>query len=509
MFTWLQNLSDKTRLTILFFWTILVVSFHTTTLTTYPACWFDEVEIQELGRFSLFSPFPNWSVNLALTADGTFVPPLPVFHYLAGGIQEFLFQTTNSFAASRLFFLSGLCAATLFLFLWLRDRKIDPTAAFLSALLFSVCPNVTICAHWYRPDIWATAIALGALLLFSRKTKSSYMLGGFLLVFNAFFWITSLLFLPLAALLFFKKQGNPFTPGNQNHWFSAAGWIFLGAALALLLFLLPLYKWIPEILRHYFTHSELSGNQTSFQFADLTVRAKDFLLIALRSPFVWLFAAFSVLRPKRFLPEAFLLAILIGLLLATRVYHLRMIYLLPLVFLFFAHLPETFSNAIIRNKIIPSAYLLSFLLYTALSVGCINFGANTGEPHFPELCASYQQVVPTPTNRPPRVFLYDQEHELYFFGRTLHWDLFSLSPRERLFSVAPQTLASLDAILFTVPGAPTLNQTKILQEAGFQETAVIPNKVPPSTEFKGRIASAIYAHGYPECRVWRKTGGEP
>ena len=146
---------------------LIVFGIHLTTVADYPAGWFDEIEIIEMGRFSIFSPFPDWSVNLLPGTDGTLHPSAPLFHYLSGFLQESLYRLTGSFVPGRIFFLFSLPVAAILLFVWLRAKAIPASAALPTAILLLLDPNATICAHWYRPDLWTTSLAFASMILLS------------------------------------------------------------------------------------------------------------------------------------------------------------------------------------------------------------------------------------------------------------------------------------------------------------------------------------------------------
>ena len=492
-----------------------VLSVHLITVVDYPASWFDEIEILEIGRFSVFEQFPDWTVLLHPGSGDTLNPMAPMFHYLAGAIQEALYRLTGSFVPSRVFFLLSLPVAALLLFRWLTTKGIPVAAAFCAALFFLLDPNTTICAHWYRPDLWTTSCALGAMILLAEtrgdatgRRPAACFAAGALSAVMLFLWITSMLLLPLIgweAIL----SARPRQSDSAGSWANAAlrdSLPFIaGGLLAATIILIPLYPHVSAIIAQYAEHSELGGGVNLF--GGLARRFADFIKIAARSPFVWTTALGGILLARRFALHVVVFFGLCALMLATRVYHLRMIQLTPFLFLFAA---LTFAWAFGRGgrvfRLCRTLLLAGAALgYFGLSVLALNYAALPGGNTFAGLTEKLKTALPM---KSPRVYLYDAEHELYYSGRALGWRMYAYSPRNLVFDASKTAglLDKVDAVVITATAEqPTPEEMKTLADHGLSQTASVAMPPPTGSALRHRLANLFYAHGYPSCAIFTRT----
>ena len=488
----------------------IVFGIHLTTVIDYPAGWFDDIEILELGRFSIFAPFPDWSVNLFPAADGNLHPPAPVFHYLAGFIQESLYRLTGSFIPSRIFFLFSLPVAALSLFVWLRTKAIPVSAALPTSLFFLLDPNATICARWYRPDLWTTSIAFATMTLLavtrdsSAKNRTAACLtAGILTSTMLFLWITSMLLLPLIGLEALQSCRNV----TKKTFLRDAMLFVFGAILATAILLMPLYSHIPNIIEQYTQRSELGSGS----YDALAKRVLDFFKIAIRSPFVWSAALAGILLGRKFLLHILLFFGLCALMFSTRVYHLRMVQLMPFLFLFTAIALariQQWGGCLLRHA--RSAFIgFGLLCHFGLSVVALNYAAIPGANTFAAITAELRAAIPTQS---PKVYLYDMEHELYYPGRALGWKMYSYAPRNLIFNTEASAglLDQIDAIVIskTANPQPTDAEIETMIAHGFKQTDEIRFPRIPVNTVKSALEGLFYAHGYPSCDVYVKTGAE-
>ena len=519
MLSRLRTFIDKCAFPLLVIIGAAVFGIHLTTVVDYPAAWFDEIEILEMGRFSFFDRFPQWSVNLFPGTDGTLHPPAPMFHYLAGLIQEGLYRLTGSFVPSRIFFLFSLPVAALLLCKWLLTKSIPQTAAFLTALFFLLDPNATICAHWYRPDLWTMCCAFGAMILLATtrgdttwKRPTACLLAGILTATMLFLWITSMLLLPLIgweALLSARPRSSDSCTSWTRSAIRDAISFTAGALSTTVLLLIPLYPHIPAIISQYAEHSELGG--TAGLSDGLAKRIIDFIKIAIRSPFVWPAALLGLPLGKRHFLHILMFIGLCALMLATRVYHLRMVQLMPFLFLFTAialtralSLTGKFLHAT-RTLVIGGA----LTCYCGLSVLALNYAALPGENTFDAFTRKLQAALPM---KSPRVYLYDMEHELYYSARALKWKMFSYTPRALILEPGKTAhlLDTLDAVIITSAAEqPTADELKALESHGFVKTVQILMPEPSGHALKRFFANLFYAHGYPSCKIFTRKRYPP
>ena len=481
-----------------------VTAVHLLTIGDYPPAWFDEIEILEMGRFSIFDVHPEWSVNLVETAEGGLSAPLPYFHYLSGWVMEALYRLTGTFLWSRAVFLLSLPICALALFGWLRVRQFPAGVSLLTALFFLMDPNATICAHWYRPDLWCMTFVFAALVLIARSGSSgrrnlSLVAAGALLAVSVFFWITSALLVPLALLELWRLDG------KRTRGLIVIGF---GGALAAALLLTPLYRYVPEIVHQYATRSELASMVgTGPDFADkVLANSVDFVKIALRSPFVWLMAVVGAVVGRRSRLHLAYLAFLSVFMIATRVYHLRMVYLMPCLFLLVAEaiLSVAFSARLVARRLGRGFVALALLAVFGISVVALTFAAWPEENTLRTFTDRLRRAVP---GSAPKVYLMDMEHELYYAGRRLGWQMYSALPRAVVFNGRhADFLAKLDAVVVTACGPQLTDADRgALASAGFKQTSAFDMPSAATGAFKAKLAGVVYAHGYPSCEVWTRS----
>lgn len=512
----LKNIVLRHPLTALTGFAIAVFGLHATTLFDYPSCWFDEIEILELGRFSFFDIRPNWSINLIpSTADAPRVP-MPYFHYLYAAILESLYRLTGSFAAGRVLGLMSLPVCALLLYKWLATKGFGTLALLATAILFLLDPNATICAHWYRPDLWTLSLAFAAMILLSRSRakaapprRFACCAAGALTSTMLFTWITSMLLLPLigweAIMSVRRHDGEPVHEAIRRGFLDAVAFA-VGGLLATAVWLIPLYPYIPAIVSQYAELSELGGTGNS---SGILQRIVDFVKITVRSPCIWPLAALGVtLALRKRTIHALIFIGLCLLMVRTRVYHLRMIQLLPFLFLFAADAIDRISSH--RNKFLSlcaKAILpLAAASYFALSVVALNYAAIPSGNTFAALTERLGQALPSAS---PKVYLYDMEHELYYSGRRLGWQMYSYPNRKTIFdaSLSANLMDKLDAVVVTAAAKepPTEAELELLRQKGF--TKVTDVKLPRTrgNRVKELLADLFYAHGYPNCTVYGKV----
>lgn len=487
---------------------VAVFGIQCLTLAEYPPSWFDEIEILDMGRFSVFDRSGDWSVNILAAADGSRTTPAPYFHYLAGALLEGCYRLTGAFYLGRFLMLLSLPLCVLALFRWLRVRGFTTGVAATAAAFLLVDPNATICAHWYRPDLWCMTFVLTAIVSIAKGRSSCrsawYFAGaGALCALSVSFWITSILFAPLvlAEILWPSNRAAALRPAFREIAFTAIGGILATAVL-----LIPLYPVLSDMLAQYATKSEFAsaGAIGTSLGAKMCANAVPFAKIAMRSPCVWAAAALGVLCARRLWKDAVVFALLAALMLATRVYHLRMVYLMPWLFLFAAAAVERFAG---RKIFIRFSCAGTLAFGIAVSVAGIAFAAWPEENTLALFREKLRAAVPETARK---VWFVDAEHECYYAGRSIGWKMYSECPSQGVKrplatdGAHGEWLADMDAVVVTLPLDDA--QRAALGEAGFQHAADV--KMPPAAtgRVKERLAALVYAHGYPSAEVWLRAG---
>ena len=493
--------------------TFLVCCIHLLTVREYPSAWFDEIEILEMGRFSMFDVKPDWSVNLLPMSDGSLSSPYPYFHYLAGAVLESLYRLTGGFVCGRIFMFLSLPFCTFALLAYLRNKGIKPLVACVVAGMFLVDPNLTICARWYRPDLWCMTMIFFALTLIMRSRASQHptlllFTSGMLAVTSLFFWITSLLLLPLVLVEFcrvHRESGDDHPPIRALPRFAT---VCLGGIVAAIIFLMPISQYIPEIISQYLSVSEIRtiATATDAPLSAALGRLHDFAKIACRSPFTWFTAIVGVFLSRQHLSHAILFAGLSLFIVSTRVYHLRMVYLVPYLFFFTAVAAERLVQP--GNRLVASlskTYLACALICgTVLSVGALNFAA---WPEMNTLLSLEEKLKAIKLAKAPNVYLYDFEHEFYYAGRQLGWRMYSISARNQIWEKPYDAiLDKMDAVIVSTMCPPLTDEMEyLLRIHGLTTKTTI--DMPPSATgtIKPFLANIFYAHGYPSFTIWTRN----
>ena len=485
---------------------------HLLTIGEYPSAWFDEIEIIEMGRFSVFEVNPAWSVNLMPMASGQLAPPHPYFHYLSGAVLEMLYRLTGSFIAGRIAMLLSLPLCALALLTWLRGKSFSVGVSLTVALLFLVDPNATICAHWYRPDLWCIAMILSAssLISASRKAKHQNMMlfaGGALAATSVFFWITSALLIPLVLAEFCIAYRPSVDDESRASPVAKFSFLALGAIIAASFALLPIYRHTADIVAQYLSNSELA-RMTTIQANPVSAfleRTRDFIKIACRSPFVWLAAAIGVFASKRNIFHTILFAATTAFILSTRVYHLRMVYLMPYLFLFAAIAMEKLLSSEKKLAVGLSSLFIAGALFfgSALSIAALNYAAWPESNTLSLFTQRLKEAMPKPA---PKVCLLDFEHECYYAGRSLGWRMYSTSTRTKMLDEPyARFLDDMDAVVVSSALTDMTSEHKrVLSAHGFAISTEIAMPPAATGRLKSILAGIFYAHGYPSCEVWTK-----
>lgn len=516
MFYAIKQFSLKHPVIFLGLAALVVFCCHLTTLMDYPAAWLDEIWILEIGRSSVFEVHPDSSIVLFPSAGNKLNPMGPNLAYLFCFIQESLYRLTGSFVCGRIFALSSLPIATILLFLWLRTKEISTGIALVVSLLFLTDPNATVCAHWYRGDIWTTAFAFLTLYLLAKSRSAptrericACTLAGALSASMPFFWISSAILLPLIvweALLSERDATGSLDCGQTVR--DASCFITAGLIATAVIFI-PHLPHMDAVFGHFANHTEIGSGFKGFgTFSD---RLVDFAKIAGRSPFVWFLAAVGVLSTREHHVHIILFALVGVVILSTRVYHLRMIQFLPFLFLFSALALKRLSTfPPTRGKVKTFIIGSALLSYFSLSVFALNYAAWPTENTYRNFTDKLKAATPKKLDR---VYLLDSEYETYYSGRELGWRMYAYQKHDYFFD--PKQSANLidkvDAVIVSsaVTPPPTRDQLQMLADHGFHKTGEFTMPCGQSNAVKAFLAKLFYAHGYPSCEIFTRKRSPP
>ncbi len=501
---------------------LLTLLCHLTTIKYYPLSWLDEVDIREIGRFSIYNQNPAWSLHLTPTVPAS--TPTPFIHYLGGFIQETLYRITGNFIVPRCFALGGLLFAVVLFYIWLRKKGFSPWITLFSALLLLSDTNVTVGVHWYRLDMWVMGLTfLNAWLVLrcSGKTESTqlktlFAVGG-IMVFQMIFWLTAIIQWPLVlaevlTLAVAEKWTLRRYLGAMLSGFS--GMLSVGFIL-----LIPLYGELSNTFAYFLTQTEIgctisrfnpsaSVSSTSVLLQSALERLLHFIKLIMRTPFIWVGATIGCCffwRKHRFHFYALLFSAM--LVMMTQVYHARVNYLTPLVFLFFSEGLYQWLTRNSRLRYLAAAFLTIALAYSfLLSVIGLNYFArplSKGNTYD----ALLEKMSSTVGCGPIKIYTFT--YDIYHVGRKLGWHMFSFLPGkpESIFisQVSKPLLADLDYIVVGDDYELNTDQNTFLNTQGFHPWKRVELPKDEPVGMTALFRPVIYARGYPCFTIWKKA----
>ena len=230
-----------------------------------------------------------------------------------------------------------------------------------------------------------------------------------------------------------------------------------------------------EIIKQY-SYGEIGAlAQVAVNIGDKVLsHASAFVKIMCRSPIAWFLAWVGLLYGRQFALHRLLFLALVGFVVVTNVYHLRMIYLMPYVFLLVA---ETLR--LIQEKGQKLIHIGTLLCVLAICWGCgISLGALTfaAWPESNTLALLTSQLSSAFPQSAPKVYVYDAEHETYYAGRRLGWRMYSYNGSRHWIFHEPhaQNLSDMDGVVVSAMQSPLTDEQKdILTRHGFIKSAEV------------------------------------
>jgi hypothetical protein len=298
------------------------------TLLISPPIWQDEVQIVELGRVSVFDPATDWSLNWLPSGR-----PATLVSYLGVALQELAFRATHSPLGPRLCsLLGGLVAATALL-LWLRLRLASRLLAWFLATAFLFDPIFVAGYRGGRLDGWAIGACLASCLFVRVAARSpsagsrhtNLLLAGGCLALSGFIWPSALLLAPLPVLELLRPSA-----AVERSRLGEVAWMLAGtvaAGVALAIPIVPHWSTYARDVAQVSRASLLTQSVGNVFVANL----HNLWGVARQSPLVFLLAATSVLARRNW-PLAALIGLLLSYELGTFLYHHRITYQLPILF---------------------------------------------------------------------------------------------------------------------------------------------------------------------------------
>jgi hypothetical protein len=410
----------------------IVFIVHLLTLTISPTIWGDEIQIVEYGRLTL-EPHSDWSLNWSVLANR----PVFLFSYLGVTLQELAFRASNlSIMGPRMAsLLGGIIAATALLG-WLLSRKTPRTVAWILALILLLEPMFVQSYRGARVDSWAFALCFGscwllrlAMARIQNAQKSIWLvaLAGSLTAANIFVWPSAVLLYPLVILelveLVWRVQA------VSKNWKTSLSQIILFAVaggITAILLVIPTWWQFTTQLRdlQMLVSADARVKTRSSLLVEIISTLKNTLFTFKLNPLLPIIALVGIIyshEKKLRLTTLFLFVLL----LITRSYTFRIIYLLPYIlcliggiYQYFAQKPQTKIHRRIVSSVL--ILLLTWSIVLSLVVRPV-MALNQKAGKDPQIL--YSAGISSIGAGPHKVYV--EAGEFYYVGRSLGWKMYS------------------------------------------------------------------------------------
>jgi len=388
----------------------IALVFFSFTLTTAVPVWLDESYIVEYGRVTLAGQPPVFGFHQRSDSQR------PVYTYAVLGsiLQEIAFRITSpSNAGPRVMALLGQIAAFGWFLYYLRLRGLRAEFSFLLALALLIDPLCDIGWRGGRVDGWAFAFLFASLCAI-RKGRSGAFLGGMAASAGLLTWPSFAMFSPLILLEFWLAVED--RSGERRGFWMPMAFFAAGGALAAATIILPFRQ---EFLYGLADAKFLTALQSQMSRGDGFENQSQFLLLSFVQTPVVIAAGFWALAQKRnrWLLAGFIVALVF--VFGTKVYRLRVLYLLPYFYLAAASLFTEDQLHWRRAR----AWIIGLMLFAGAGftlAGTTLSGLSNRAGKDP--LALIEPARSAVGDGPVRVYM--QEPDFYFVGRTLGWEQF-------------------------------------------------------------------------------------
>jgi len=386
---------------------LLTLVFFSFTLTTAVPVWLDESYIVEYGRVTLAGQPPVFGFHQRSDSQR----PVYTYSVLGAILQEIAFRiTAPSNVGPRVIALLGQLAAFGWFLYYLRLRGVRTNVSFLLAMALLIDPLCDIGWRGGRVDGWVFAF-LFASLCGIRKGGSGALLGGVAAAAGLLTWPSFAMFAPVILLELWEgfKQ-------KRNWSVMPVCGFAAGGALAAVAIILPFRQ---EFLYGLADANFLTAMQSRMNRGDGLQNQFQFLLLSFAQTPVVVLAGFWALALKRnrWLLAGFIVALVF--VFATKVYRLRILYLLPYFYLAVASL---FTEGQLHWRR-AQAWAIGLMLFagTAFTVAGTTLSglSNRSQKDPLALIEPARSAIGD-----GRLRVYMQEPDFYFVGRTLGWQQF-------------------------------------------------------------------------------------
>ena len=391
---------------------LLTLVFFSFTLTTAVPVWFDESFIVEYGRVTLAGQPPVFGFHQRSDAER----PMYAYTLLGNVLQEVAYRiTAPSNAGPRVVALLGQLAAFGWFLYYLRLRGLNTRLSVLLGLALLIDPLCDIGWRGGRVDGWAFAF-LFASLCGIRRGRLGVFLGGVAAAAGVLTWASFAMFSPLILLEFWQQFRDG--PSEQRRFWMPLGLFAAGVGLAAAAMILPFRQ---EFLFGLADVNLLTVMQSKMSRGDGLLNQLHFLLLSFaQTPIVVAVGLYALARKRNHLLLAgFLVALVFAF--GTKVYRLRILYLLPYLYLAIATLFYSEDTRVRWQR--AGVWAIALMLFAGAGftlAGTTLSGLSNRSGKDP--LALIEPARFAIGDGPVRVYM--KEPDLYFAGRALGWQQF-------------------------------------------------------------------------------------
>jgi hypothetical protein len=400
---------------------VIAVIFFSFTLTSAVPVWSDESFIVEYGRATLAGELPIFGFHQRSDSHR----PMYLYTVLGGILQEIAFRVTApSNVGPRAMALAGQIAASGFFIYYLRLRGLNTRFSVLLGLALLIDPLCDIGWRGGRVDGWAFAFLFASLSAIrgargrpegDRAGWPVIFFGGAAASAGFLCWPSFAMFSPLIVveLTAFVRE--------QRRYLLPLSFFASGGMLAAAIIILPFRR---EFVYGLADAGLLTRLQSQMSRGDGILEQLQALLLSFAQTPIVVVAGLCALARKRnrFLLAGFVVALVF--IFGTKIYRLRVLYLLPYLYLAVASLfcqddeqPSWFPWQRAGTWVV-ALMLLAGAGFTVAGTTLSGLSNRSGKNPLALIEPARSEVGSGP------VRVYMQEPDLYFAGRALGWQQF-------------------------------------------------------------------------------------
>lgn len=411
--------------------TIFILNLSTLTLS--PTVWMDEVQIVDYGR-TIFDPSTDWSITWLVSENRPLISVL----YLGNLLQNLTYQIFRSPLGPRLASSFGAIFAATVCVGFLLSLKTPKWVAFVLGLVLFLDPIFVSSYRGARVDCWAIGLCFLACWLIRHQTNSlesslsitkpPFLITGLCISAMLFTWPTAIFLTPLIATEFvhfyyLSQKSKNRTAFEIFPLDPSITLLLAGFTLGLVAISLPVLSELVSGIKTILAFSK--SDSIVVNFADKVKSDSRLFLTSLSlSPFLLLGGITTALiLTSRYKQKSLATLLVLGLVIFSRPYGQRFVYLIPYLIIVIALLFVEDSS--VQRRIIywlKRLFLVALLIWSiTISLGIRNIVALTQvEGRNPERILKFAEDVIGEGDH--KVLI---PYGLYYAGRDLGWKVYN------------------------------------------------------------------------------------